>query len=110
MLVQGVGATMDTGHIAGNFRVWPKDGEAGTLIVSAYVVGTHKRKGEGLNPGKEAFTAQSRWTAEVVQEQGRWYTPGVVQEAKEWRIKKVGLKMLWTGGDFGVMMPAGAGQ
>ena len=95
LLTYGVGATLDTGHLVGNLRVMPsrsdEGGGDGVADVTCYVVGSHYRKGEGLDVSKKGFMAGTKWTAEVVSEDA------------DWKIRKAGIKVLWAEGDMSMM-------
>ena len=97
LLDHGVGANMDTGHFASNFRVTPTGEGDDEAEVSCYTIGSHYRKGEGLQMDKKGFVAGNRWRVEVVK-----------GEDRRWRIRKAGLRVLWVEGDasvMGVLMP-----
>lgn len=97
LLTYGVGATMDTGHLVGNLRSMPKEGSGGedsgegVTEVTCYVIGSHYRKGEGVDVVKKGLMAGTRWKAEVVRERG------------EWKIRKAEIKVLWAEGDMSLL-------
>ena len=91
LLTYGVGATLDTGHLVGNLRVMPSGSNEGVAEVTCYVIGSHYRKGEGLDIAKKGFTAGTKWMAEVV------------KDGEEWKIRKAGIKVLWAEGDMSMM-------
>ena len=91
LLVYGVGATMDTGHLVGNFRVTP-GGDDGVLQVTCYSIGSHYRKGEGVDVEKKGLMAGTRWKVEVVKEND--------DEGEGWKIRKGEIKVLWAEGDL----------
>ena len=54
-------------------------------------LGSHFRKGEGLDIEKKSFTVGTKWMAEVV------------KDGEDWKIRKAELKVLWAEGDLSIM-------
>ncbi|KAF2722936.1 hypothetical protein K431DRAFT_283442 [Polychaeton citri CBS 116435] len=83
---------MDTTHLVTNIRIDVEDG-ATTATGSATAVAYHYRPGTGCEPGAPRFVSGSQYYMDFVKlESGLW-------KACEWE-----LKLIWTEGDYSVMM------
>ncbi|KAF7563275.1 hypothetical protein G7046_g854 [Stylonectria norvegica] len=82
---------MDTTHNVSNVRVDVKDG-ADTAFLTATSLAQHCPSGRGKEPDGPKYLVGGQYSLDLVRD-----------EAKEWRIKKCVLEVIWTQGDASIM-------
>lgn len=88
---------LDTTHMVTNPRVIHQEGETHARI-TATTLAQHFRAGEGKMGRKVGFLGGSFYDLDVVFE----------AESGLWKIKRLDIKIVWSEGDVGVVMPSGS--